>query len=422
LNLTIVWPDRTTSFLDGLKSNFRYIIHQPEYLNGMNDLDAPKLNQATVTPLFRDVSSQLNHTSRPAHSDDFVKQPLLPYALSHHGPGLICMDFNGDTITDILIGGENGQHPTLHLGKRDAEYETKKLEYRLSNDSAGMLGMAVPGDRMHLFMGQTGYETIKQPSLMELNLLGQHRSLFSNALSGIGPMVAGPLHGQDSLTVFMGGHLQVANYPVSHPSRLVRQNGTGWRLDATHDVLLRSIQRSRSAVWSDLNGDGFPELIITTEWGFVRVLQNNEGKLEDRTQAWGLDAYSGLWGGVVTGDMDGNGFPDLIVGNWGRNSDWKVTRHAPMKMYHGDMLKTGVREIIETEYQHQKEIAPKRSLAELGPQLPFLFQLVGSDARYRPFAKSICGKMHLKMYKFIHFGQSWESDERVNCQTLKTAH
>jgi len=40
----------------------------------------------------------------------------------------------------------------------------------------------------------------------------------------------------------------------------------------------------------------------------------------------------------------------------------------------------------------------------------------------RPFAKSICGKMHLEMYRFIHFGQSWESDERVNCQTLQTAH
>ncbi|MBT5063484.1 MAG: VCBS repeat-containing protein [Verrucomicrobia bacterium] len=406
--LTVVWPDGTSSFLEDLKRNHRYTVHQPEASDGLSDLVDVPTDQAALIPLFRDASLKLSHTSRSAFSDDFAKQPLLPYALSHHGPGVICMDVNGDTITDILIGGEKGQHPTLHIGKGDVEFETKELDFRLINDSSGMLGMPVPGNRIHLFLAQTGYETIRQPALMELNLKGQHRSLFSNALTGVGPMVAGPLNGQGSLTVFMGGTYISRQYPLSHLSQLIHQDANGWRIDSVHEDLLRSIQRSRGAVWSDLNGDGFAELIITTEWGLVRVLQNTRGKLEDRTHAWGLGAHTGLWGGVVSGDMDGNGFPDLIVGNWGRNSDWQATGKSPFNMYHGDILKTGVREIIETEYHPQKLITPKRYLSELGAQLPFLFKLAGNNARYSSLTVREL---------FAHY---WESLTALHASTLDT--
>src|SRR6266516_4768198 len=72
--------------------------------------------------------------------------------------------------------------------------------------------------------------------------------------------------------------------------------------------------RSR-AVFSDLNGDGYPELILACEWGPIRVFQNDRGRLREVTGELGLDTYTGLWNSVAVGDFDGDGRMDIVAGN-----------------------------------------------------------------------------------------------------------
>ena len=65
------------------------------------------------------------------------------------------------------------------------------------------------------------------------------------------------------------------------------------------------------AVFSDLNGDGFSELVVACEWGPLRVFENRKGEFREVTEAMGLGGYLGWWNGVVAGDFDGDGRMDF---------------------------------------------------------------------------------------------------------------
>src|SRR6185503_9927535 len=90
------------------------------------------------------------------------------------------------------------------------------------------------------------------------------------------------------------------------------------------------------AVFSDLDGDGDPDLALACEWGPVRVYRNETGKFREITADLGLTKYTGWWNGVATGDFDGDGRPDIIAANWGRNTPYQDHRTQPLRLFYGD--------------------------------------------------------------------------------------
>src|SRR6185295_18856723 len=86
------------------------------------------------------------------------------------------------------------------------------------------------------------------------------------------------------------------------------------------------------AVFSDLDGDGRPELIVACEWGPIAVFRNEGGTFTawdpsvraPNSQPSTLNSLKGWWHGVTTGDFDGDGRLDIVASNWGRNSKYSA--------------------------------------------------------------------------------------------------
>jgi hypothetical protein len=91
------------------------------------------------------------------------------------------------------------------------------------------------------------------------------------------------------------------------------------------------------ALFADLNGDGWPDLILACEWGPIRIFRNDHGTLSELAvpliaassalsdRASTLNQLTGWWNGVTTGDLDGDGRLDIIASNWGLNTPYRAT-------------------------------------------------------------------------------------------------
>jgi hypothetical protein len=127
------------------------------------------------------------------------------------------------------------------------------------------------------------------------------------------------------------------------------------------------------AVFSDLDADGDPDLILACEWGPLKVFRNDRGEFDDATKAYGLSEYVGWWNGVTTGDFDADGRLDIVASNWGCNTKYEMHRHHPAQIYYGDFSGRGTVDIIEAYFEPELDkTVPARQLDVMGDALPHL--------------------------------------------------
>jgi hypothetical protein len=107
-----------------------------------------------------------------------------------------------------------------------------------------------------------------------------------------------------------------------------------------------------SAIWSDVNGDGWIDLLVTTEWGPVKVYVNHEGILKDETAAANLADYSGWYNAIAAGDVDHDGDIDYVVTNLGLNTKYVATPEKPHLMFYGDLDGSGKPHLVEAAFEH----------------------------------------------------------------------
>lgn len=100
-------------------------------------------------------------------------------------------------------------------------------------------------------------------------------------------------------------------------SSLLRNNCDGTFTDVTEEAGLSLPIATQTAVWADIDNDGFLDLFIGNELGPSRLYHNKgDGTFEDISQAAGVDRVA-FSKGVVAGDYDNDGFMDLYVSNLG---------------------------------------------------------------------------------------------------------
>ncbi|WP_090170457.1 VCBS repeat-containing protein [Neolewinella agarilytica] len=104
---------------------------------------------------------------------------------------------------------------------------------------------------------------------------------------------------------------------------------------------LEKIGKIKAAARADLNGDGAEELILAGEWTPVLIYEYVGGKLIDRTEKYLPDSPSGWYNALHLADLNGDGRPDILVGNQGLNNTFTASKARPVELHAADLDQNG---------------------------------------------------------------------------------
>ena len=304
-----------------------------------------------VQPLFveNDLLSSIRHRENPY--DDFAQQPLLPNKHSQLGPGIAFADVDGDNLDDFYLAQGAGTTGQIYLRKPSGRKGSNVFAPHAASEDITPLFFDADGDGdQDLLVVSGGVESAPGDVVFKDRLyLNNGQGVFAHAAKALpditssgGPAVADDFDKDGDLDVFIGGRVVPGSYPESPQSQLLRNDSTKEAVLFT-ELSIEPLGMVTAAVWADINADTWIDLLVTTEWGSIKVLENNKGTLSTPRH----DSRTGWWSSLAAGDIDADGDVDLVAGNVGLNTKYK----APELIYYGDFDGTGKSRILEAKFE-----------------------------------------------------------------------
>ena len=376
-SLIVIWPDRGRQVLTDVALDRSITLSQQDAMGPSPGLRPGSVRHASPLPpppppppLFTDVSDRLRidfkHDENAFY--DFHREPLLPHLLSAEGPALAVGDVDGDGLDDIYVGGAKWQAGRLFLRQRDGTFRPSASvdrvfqADRLSEDVDAVFFDANGDGRPDLYVVSGGNEFWgDDPALQDRLYVNDGRGRFHRDTLALprfsesgSCVVPGDFNGDGHVDLFVGRRAVSRRYGMTPRSYLLENDGTGHFRDVTLEKApgLAEAGMVTSAAWIDYDHDGRLDLIVTGEWMAVRVFHNENSRLVDRTRETGLAGTEGWWSSVTVADLNGDGRPDLVLGNLGLNSSLRASPAEPARMYVADFGHNGTLEQVLTVYTH----------------------------------------------------------------------
>ena len=377
-SILVVWPDQKYQSLKNIKANTQLIINKKDAGSTFIYENYFKPAPSYLTDITNLVSIKWKHAE-----NDFVDvnmQYLIPHAQSTRGPKIAVGDINKDGLDDMYACGAKGQPGNLMLQHADGSFTS--IDTALFNKDAGCEDVdAVFFDAnndgypdLYVVSGGNEYQD-GNPLLADRLYINDGKGNFSlsvNALPKIltnkSCITVADVDKDGDLDIFIGGLANARAYGLPQSSYLLLNDGKGNFTQApASDIALNNIGIVTAASFADLNNDGWPDLVVTGEWMPMKIYMNQKGKFTSKD----VPLSTGLWQSILTTDVNGDGFIDILSGNWGHNSKLYAGKTGPLKLYVKDFDNNGSIEQIMAYTIDGKEY-PFLPKDELERELPVL--------------------------------------------------
>ena len=396
IEIEVKWRSGKRSVVTGVKPNTVCEIDEASAV----PMTRPVL--PVVEPLFTDVSHLLRHTHHDEPFDDFARQPLLPSKLSQPGPGLSWFDLNGDGREELLVS--SGKGGSLAAFRNDGPAGFSRINGAFTNaamrDQTTVLPWRNGTNAPLLLVGQASDEMETDgPCARAWPVEGQPLpDIFPPIGASAGTLALADVDGDGRLDLFVGGRFVPGRYPEPGSSALFHGTAEGLVLDMNSSTTFHRLGLVTGALFSDLDGDGKPELLVATEWGPLKIFRSHAGRLSpwdapvvlsaavraaSLPRETTLSRLTGWWTGIAAGDFNGDGRMDFIAGNLGRNTRYNLYHARPIELVYGDFNGDGSVQMIESCFEPSlNKSAPLRQLDYLGKAMPFLRERFNSNQAY----------------------------------------
>jgi hypothetical protein len=354
--LEITWRDGRRTTLEHVKPNRLYEVTTKGAAAATVKRTAEQV--APESTLFVDATAQLGgHVHTENVFDDWDRQFLLVNALSQLGPGVSWHDIDGDGDDDLIVGTGKGGRVAVFRNDKGTLVPQPASGPVANADYTSVLALSERG-RTSLLAGVATWEFRKeeemraQPAAVRLDvngaaLVATAREAVGSHASSTGPLALGDVNGDGALDLFVGSRAVPMQYPLPTSSGLFRNVNGAFVLDTANMPVLRNIGLVSSAMFADVNGDGFDDLVLARDWNSLALLLNDgSGHLTLAPDSWGLASFTSEWNGLAAGDLDGDGRLDLVATSWGRNTSMTASASAPLSVTFGNFGAGGEVELL----------------------------------------------------------------------------
>ena len=348
------------------------------------------------TTLFEQETLKQSWLHRRIPHDEFSIEPLLPARLGNLGPPLAVGDVNGDGMDDFYIGGTMvapGHLMIQSSGGTFTEREIPGLTLGLAYADRDALFFDVDsdGDEDLLVVAQNPAPTGRGDVSLNRLYLNDGKGGFQSKTGFLdegewnsgGTIAVADLDQDGDLDLFLGNRSIPGAFGASPMSGVFRNDGgTFAKVPEWAAEEQGKIGMVTAALWSDVNADGWMDLLVALDWDTIRLWINQQGKLVETTSESGLRSLTGRWNGMSAGDLDNDGDMDYLVTNIGQNEPVLGKQREPLGVVVGTLQDTNRRAIVEyyTEGDMTYPLRTRNALFAGIPELNELFPTYASFA------------------------------------------
>jgi len=305
--------------------------------------------------LFSEKENVLDYLHEQTDYIDFgLPQKIIPHKFSQIGPRMAKGDLNNDGREDLIIGSTNKLPTKVFLRKgngfEEASFDGLTTQKEFSEADLAIVDIDKDGYNDVVAVAG-GYEN-REESDYKHYLYENRNGKFIRTELPIPPFPASVVRPCDFnhdgyVDLFVGSRVKKGMFPYANHSWLIINNKGKLGVDSTSKLDLGMVT---DAVWTDVDNDGWEDLLVTREYNSVLLLKNMNGKELVPQNIPGLEDHRGIWFSIIAGDFNKDGYQDYIVGNIGDNNRFSASDKYPLNLYAIDLDMDGTIDPLITAY------------------------------------------------------------------------